>query len=173
MNDSIGIEHGFMTTIHSYTGDQPTLDTMHKDLYRARAAAHVDDPDDDGGSQGRRARAAGTRRQARRIVDPGADAERVGGRFQIRRQAQDGRRAKSRKSVKRAAARGAERASSDSPTRRTCRSTSTTIRIRRSSRLDQVKVIDGTFVRVLSWYDNEWGFSNRMADTAVAMGKVL
>ena len=39
LNDTVGIEHGFMTTIHSYTGDQPTLDTMHKDLYRARAAA--------------------------------------------------------------------------------------------------------------------------------------
>ena len=55
----------------------------------------------------------------------------------------------------------------------TSRSTSTTTRIRRPSHMDQTKVQDGKLVRVMSWYDNEWGFSNRMADTAVAMGKLL
>ncbi len=54
-----------------------------------------------------------------------------------------------------------------------CRWTSTTIRLRRPLALDQTKVIDGTFVSVMAWYDNEWGFSNRMLDTAVAMGKLI
>ena len=66
LNDAVGIDKGFMTTIHAYTGDQPTLDTMHKDLYRGRAAALVDDPDLDRRRQGGRPRAAGTERQARR-----------------------------------------------------------------------------------------------------------
>ena len=59
------------------------------------------------------------------------------------------------------------------PTSRWSRPTSTTTRTRRTFALDQTKVIDGKFVRVLAWYDNEWGFSNRMADTAVAMGKLI
>ncbi len=84
LNDAVGIDKGFMTTIHSYTGDQPTLDTMHKDLYRARAAALEHDPDVDRRRQGRRPRAAGAQRQARRRVDPRADAERLGDRFQVR-----------------------------------------------------------------------------------------
>ena len=66
MNDAVGIEKGFMTTVHAYTNDQPSLDQLHKDLYRARAAALSDDPDHDRCRQGGRPRAAGARRQARR-----------------------------------------------------------------------------------------------------------
>ncbi len=73
--------------------------------------------------------------------------------------------------VKRAAA-NQLKASSAGPTSRTSRSTSITIRISSTFHMDQTKVMEGTLVRVMSWYDNEWGFSNRMADTAVAMGKL-
>ena len=108
LNDAVGIDKGFMTTIHSYTGDQPTLDTMHKDLYRARAAALEHDPDLDRRRQGGRPRAAGAQRQARRRVDPRADAERLGDRFQVRgeegdQQGRDQRRDQARR---RAAAQG-------------------------------------------------------------------
>jgi len=74
LHAAVGITRGFMTTIHSYTGDQPTLDTMHKDLYRA--ALH--DPDFHRRGEGRRPRPAGTERQARRGRDPGADAQCLG-----------------------------------------------------------------------------------------------
>ncbi len=87
LNDPVGIETGFMTTIHAYTGDQPTLDTMHKDLYRARAAALSMIPTTTGAAKAVGLGAAGTQRQARRRLDPRANAERVGNRFQDRRQA--------------------------------------------------------------------------------------
>ena len=161
-----------MTTIHSYTGDQPTLDTMHKDLYRARAAALSHDPDLDRRGQGDRPGAAGTQGQARRHLDPRADAERLGRRLQVRRQAQ---RRPSRRSTTRsiAAANGTLKgilAFTNEPL--------VSIDFNHDPHsstfaLDQTKVMDGNFVRVLSWYDNEWGFSNRMADTAVAFGKTI
>ena len=66
LNDAVGIDKGFMTTIHSYTGDQPTLDTMHKDLYRGARRGAEHDPDLDRRGQGGRPRAAGAQRQARR-----------------------------------------------------------------------------------------------------------
>jgi glyceraldehyde 3-phosphate dehydrogenase len=66
LHDAFGIERGFMTTIHAYTGDQPTLDTLHKDLYRARAAALGHDPDLDRRRQGHRPGDAGAEGQARR-----------------------------------------------------------------------------------------------------------
>src|ERR1700681_134422 len=91
LNDAVGIDKGFMTTVHSYTNDQPSLDQVHKDLYRARAAALNMIPTSTG---------------AAKAVGLG------------------------------------------------------------------LPVLDGTLVRVMSWYDNEWGFSNRMVDTAVAMGKL-
>ncbi|MGY4346203.1 hypothetical protein ACVWXM_002670 [Bradyrhizobium sp. GM7.3] len=87
LNDLVGIETGFMTTIHAYTGDQPTLDTMHKDLYRGRAAAMSMIPTSTGAGQGDRPRAAGTEGQARRRRDPRADPERLGRRSQDRGQA--------------------------------------------------------------------------------------
>ena len=91
LNDAIGIEHGFMTTIHSYTGDQPTLDTLHKDLYRARGAALSMIPTTTGAAKAG-PRAAGAQGQARRLLDPRADAERLGHRLQVCRQAQHERR---------------------------------------------------------------------------------
>ena len=95
MHKAIGIEQGYIdeTPIHSYTGDQPVLDTLHKDLYRARAAALSDDPDHDRCGEGRRRSAARAEGQAGRFIDPRADAKRVDDRFQLRAEARhDGRR---------------------------------------------------------------------------------
>ena len=132
MNDAVGIEKGFMTTVHAYTNDQPSQDQFHKDLYRGAGGGAVDDPDLHRCRQGGRPRAAGTQRQARRRVDPGADPERVGGRSQIRRQAHhhQGRDQRRRAARRRAAAQGHSRRLPTSPT---SRSTSTTIPARRSS----------------------------------------
>ena len=132
LNDAIGIEHGFMTTIHSYTGDQPTLDTLHKDLYRARARGAVDDPDHDRRGQGRRPRAAGAQGQARRFGDPRPDAERLGRRPEVRRQARD-HQGRDQRGDDQGGATVRSRAFSATPTSPTSRSTSTTTPVRRSS----------------------------------------
>ena len=89
LNDTVGIETGFMTTIHAYTGDQPTLDTMHKDLYRGRAAALSMIPTSTGAAKAIGLVPRGTERQARRRRDPRADAECLGDRPQDRRQKED------------------------------------------------------------------------------------
>jgi glyceraldehyde 3-phosphate dehydrogenase len=171
LNNAIGIEKGFMTTIHSYTGDQPTLDTMHKDLYRARAAAMSDDPDLDRRCEGGGPRAARAQRQARRRGDPGADAERLGRRLQVHRLEGDLGRGDQRRDP-----RGGRGRAEGHPRLHRPRSSSRSDFNHDSHssvfHMDQTKVMDGTFVRVLTWYDNEWGFSCRMADTAVAMGKL-
>jgi glyceraldehyde 3-phosphate dehydrogenase len=171
LNDTIGIEHGFMTTIHSYTGDQPTLDTMHKDLYRGRAAALSMIPTSTGA-----AKAVGLvlpelngKLDGAAIRVPTPNVSVVDLKFTAKRatSAQEINDA-----IKRAASQelkgvlGYTEASNVS------------IDFNHDSHssvfhIDQTKVIDGTFVRILSWYDNEWGFSNRMADTAVAMAKKI
>ncbi len=171
MNDAIGIEHGFMTTIHSYTGDQPTLDTMHKDLYRARAAALSMIPTTTGA-----AKAVGLvlpelagKLDGSSIRVPTPNVSVVDFKFTAKRRTDA---AEVKEAVKRAAAqelRGILGFTEDP---------NVSVDFNHDPHssifaMDQVKVIDGTFVRVLSWYDNEWGFSNRMADTAVAMGKLV
>jgi glyceraldehyde 3-phosphate dehydrogenase len=140
LHDLVGIDKGFMTTIHSYTGDQPTLDTMHKDLYRGRAASLSMIPTSTGA-----AKAVG-------LVLP-----ELNGRLDGIVKASEG----GLKGVL---------GITDQP--------NVSIDFNHDSRssifhLDQTKVMDGRFVRVLSWYDNEWGFSNRMSDTAVAMAKLI
>ena len=94
LHNAFGIEHGYMTTIHSYTGDQPTLDTMHKDLYRARAAALNMIPTTTGAAKAIGLVHPGAQGQAGRHLDPRADAERLAGRFQVR--AQEARRPRKR-----------------------------------------------------------------------------
>ena len=171
LNDAIGIEHGFMTTIHSYTGDQPTLDTLHKDLYRARAAALSMIPTTTGA-----AKAVGLvlpelkgKLDGSSIRVPTPNVSVVDLKFVAKR-------ATTVQEINEAviaASRGALKGIlgvTDQPN-----VSSDFNHDSHSSifHLDQTKVIDGTFVRVLSWYDNEWGFSNRMADTAVALGKLI
>jgi len=171
LHELVGIEQGFMTTIHSYTGDQPVLDTMHKDLYRARAAASSMIPTTTGA-----ARAVGLvlpelngKLDGVSIRVPTPNVSVVDLKFNTNRSTS----VEEINNAIRAAADGklngvlgytdAPRVSSDfnhDP---------------RSSifHMDQTKVMEGGLCRILTWYDNEWGFSNRMADTAVAMGKLL
>ncbi|EFO29852.1 glyceraldehyde-3-phosphate dehydrogenase, type I [Roseibium sp. TrichSKD4] len=171
LNDAIGINRGFMTTIHSYTGDQPTLDTMHKDLYRARAAAQSMIPTSTGA-----AKAVGLvlpelngKLDGVAIRVPTPNVSVVDLVFE----------ASQTTSVEEVNA--AIRAAADGPMKGILGYTdasNVSIDFNHDPHssifhMDQTKVMDGSMVRILSWYDNEWGFSNRMADTAVAMGRLL
>ena len=171
LNDTVGIEHGFMTTIHSYTGDQPTLDTMHKDLYRARAAALSMIPTSTGA-----AKAVGLvlpelngKLDGAAIRVPTPNVSVVDLKFTSKKKTS---KDEINDAIKRAASQELKGilGVTDVPN-----VSSDFNHDSRSSvfHLDQTKVIDGNFVRILSWYDNEWGFSNRMADTAVAMAKQI
>ncbi len=171
LHDLVGIDKGFMTTIHSYTGDQPTLDTMHKDLYRGRAAALSMIPTSTGA-----AKAVGLvlpelagRLDGTAIRVPTPNVSVVDFKFLSKRATTI---AEINEAVLKAAASGPLKSilgTTDQPN-----VSSDFNHDSRSSifHLDQTKVVDGNLVRVLCWYDNEWGFSNRMADTAVAMGKL-
>ncbi len=170
LHKAIGIEHGFMTTIHSYTGDQPTLDTMHKDLYRARAAALNMIPTTTGA-----AKAVGLvlpelegKLDGTSIRVPTPNVSLVDFKFVAKKPT-------TKEKVNAAIIKAANGplkgvlATNEEPL------VSMDFNHNPASStfdLSQTKVIDGTFVRVMSWYDNEWGFSNRMGDTAVAMGKL-
>ena len=172
LHNAIGIERGFMTTIHSYTGDQPTLDTMHKDLYRARAAALSMIPTSTGA-----AKAVGLvmpdlngKLDGVAIRVPTPNVSVVDLTFTAARDT----------SVEEINA--AIRTAADGPLKGILGYTDKKLvssdfnHDPHSSifHMDQTKVMDGgKMCRILSWYDNEWGFSNRMADTAVAMGKLI
>ena len=171
LNDTVGIEHGFMTTIHSYTGDQPTLDTMHKDLYRGRAAALSMIPTSTGA-----AKAVGLvlpelngKLDGAAIRVPTPNVSVVDLKFTSKRKTS---KEEINDAIKRAAAQELKGVLGFTDV------SNVSIDFNHDSRssifhLDQTKVIDGNFVRILSWYDNEWGFSNRMADTAVALAKQI
>ncbi len=170
LNDDIGIERGFMTTIHSYTGDQPTLDTMHKDLYRARAAALSMIPTSTGA-----AKAVGLvlpelkgKLDGSAIRVPTPNVSVVDFKFVAKR-------ATTAAEVGDAIRRAAAQQLKGILTFTEEKNVSTDFNHDPHSsifHIDQTRVMEGTLVRVVSWYDNEWGFSNRMADTAVAMGKL-
>jgi glyceraldehyde 3-phosphate dehydrogenase len=171
LNNAIGIERGFMTTIHSYTGDQPTLDTMHKDLYRARAAALSMIPTSTGA-----AKAVG-------LVLPELNGKLDGVAIRVPTpnvSVVDLTFTASRETTV-DEINDAIRAAADGPLKGVLGYTDKKLvssdfnHDPHSSifHTDQTKVLDGTMVRILTWYDNEWGFSNRMADTAVAMGKLI
>ncbi len=171
LDKTVGIRHGFMTTIHSYTGDQPSVDTLHKDLRRARASALSMIPTSTGA-----ARATGLvlpeligKLDGTSVRVPTANVSLVD--LVIEAKKKTDAETINAAMVKAAAGplkgvlgiNEAPLVSCDfnhSPA---------------SSTFDvtQTQVLDGTCVRVLSWYDNEWGFSNRMSDTAVALGKLL
>ncbi|QRM28887.1 type I glyceraldehyde-3-phosphate dehydrogenase [Microvirga sp. VF16] len=171
LHDAVGIEKGFMTTIHSYTNDQPTLDQMHKDLYRARAAALNMIPTSTGA-----AKAVG-------LVLPDLNGKLDGSSIRVPTPNVSvvdfkfvAKKATTKEEINAAIKRAAEQelkgilGTTDQPN-----VSSDFNHDPHSSvfHLDQTKVMEGNFVRVLSWYDNEWGFSNRMADTAVAMAKLI
>jgi glyceraldehyde 3-phosphate dehydrogenase len=171
LHDAVGIERGFMTTIHSYTNDQPSLDQMHKDMYRARAAALNMIPTSTGA-----AKAVGLvlpelngKLDGSSIRVPTPNVSVVDFKFVAKK-------ATSKDEINTAIKAAAEQqlkgvlAYTNEP------NVSIDFNHHPASsifHMDQTKVMEGTLVRVLSWYDNEWGFSNRMADTAVAMAKLI
>ena len=171
LHDLVGIERGFMTTIHAYTGDQPTLDTMHKDLYRARAAALSMIPTSTGAAKAvglvlpeLNGKLDGT---AIRVPTPNVSV--VDFKFVPKRETTVAEVNAAIIAASKGALKGILGVT-DQPN-----VSSDFNHDSHSSvfHLDQTKVLDGKLVRVLSWYDNEWGFSNRMSDTAVAMGKLV
>ena len=171
INDAVGIDKGFMTTIHAYTGDQPTLDTLHKDLYRGRAAALSMIPTSTGA-----AKAVGLvlpelkgRLDGVAIRVPTPNVSVVDLKCVVKR-------ATSVDEINAAMTHAA--AQEMKGILNVTSEPNVSIDFNHDGHsstlaLDQTKVMDGTLVRILSWYDNEWGFSNRMADTAVAMGKLI
>jgi glyceraldehyde 3-phosphate dehydrogenase len=171
LHEALGIERGMMTTIHSYTGDQPTLDTMHKDLYRGRAAALSMIPTSTGA-----AKAVG-------LVLPELNGKLDG--FAMRVPTPNvsvvdlkfiARKATSKDEIN-----AVIKAAADGPLKGILGYTTqpnVSIDFNHDPHssvfhMDQTKVMEGTLCSVLSWYDNEWGFSNRMSDTAVALGKLI
>jgi glyceraldehyde 3-phosphate dehydrogenase len=171
MNESFGVESGFMTTIHSYTGDQPTLDTLHKDLYRARAAALNIIPTSTGA-----AKAIGLvlpelagKLDGSSMRVPTPNVSLVDFKFQARRstsvdEVNEAIKAAAKSNRLRDIVTWTKEPLVSSDLNHDPHSATFAV--------DQTKVIGGTFVRIVAWYDNEWGFSNRMADTAVAIGKL-
>ena len=171
LNDVVGIETGFMTTIHAYTGDQPTLDTMHKDLYRARAAGLSMIPTSTGA-----AKAIG-------LVLPELKGKLDGVAIRVPTpnvSVIDLKIVAKRKTDAKEINEAMKRASEQQLKGILGYTTHPNVSIdfnhdphSSTFHMDQTKVQNGTLVRVMSWYDNEWGFSNRMGDTAVAMGKLI
>jgi len=171
LNDAVGIDKGFMTTVHSYTNDQPSLDQVHKDLYRARAAAINMIPTSTGA-----AKAVGLvlpelagKLDGVAIRVPTPNVSVIDFKFVAKR-------ATTKDEINGAVKRAAEQQLKGILGYTEAPNVSSDFNHDAHSSvfaMDQTKVMDGTLVRVMSWYDNEWGFSNRMADTAVAMGKLI
>lgn len=170
LNDSIGIVKGFMTTIHSYTGDQPALDTMHRDLYRARAAAMSMIPTSTGAAK------------AVSLVLPELEGKLDGVAIRVPTPnvsvvdlTFEAARTTTAEEIN-----NAIRSAADGQLQGILGYTDEKLvsvdfnHDPHSSvfHTDQTKVMEGTLCRVLSWYDNEWGFSNRMSDTAAALGRL-
>ena len=171
MHDLVGIEKGMMTTVHSYTGDQPTLDTMHKDLYRARAAALSQIPTSTGAAKAiglvlpeLKGKLDGI---SIRVPTPNVslvDLKFVAGRNTTVQEVNDALIAASDGKLK-----GVMTYTRDPLVSSDLNHDPHSATIL----LDQTKVIDGNFVNILGWYDNEWGFSNRMCDVTAALAKTL
>jgi glyceraldehyde 3-phosphate dehydrogenase len=171
LNNGVGITQGFMTTIHSYTGDQPTLDTMHSDLYRARAAAGNMIPTSTGA-----AKAVGLvlpelngRLDGVSIRVPTQNVSVVDFKFNAGRSTS----VEEINNIIKQAAEGNLKNILGFTNEPLVSSDFNHDPHSSIFHMDQTKVMDNTFVRVLSWYDNEWGFSNRMSDTAVAISKTI
>jgi glyceraldehyde 3-phosphate dehydrogenase len=171
LHNALGIERGYMTTIHSYTGDQPTLDTLHKDLHRARAAALNMIPTSTGA-----AKAVG-------LVIPALNGKLDGTSIRVPTpnvSVVDFKFTTSKPTTKEAVNEAIKAAAASGPLKGILGINNEPLvsmdfnHNPASSTFDltQTQVIEGVFVRVLSWYDNEWGFSNRMSDVAVEMGKL-
>ena len=171
LNELVGIEKGYMTTIHSFTNDQPSLDQMHKDLYRSRAASLSMIPTSTGA-----AKAVG-------LVIPELAGKLDGSAIRVPTpnvSAVDlkfiSKRATTKDEINEAIKKAAEGELKGVLTYTNEKNVSVDFNHDPHSstfHMDQTKVIDCNLVRILSWYDNEWGFSNRMADTAIALAKLI
>lgn len=170
LNDAVGIESGIMTTIHAYTGDQPTLDRRHKDLYRARAAAMSMIPTSTGAAKalGEVLPELAGKLDGSAIRVPTPNVSAVDLTFTAGKDVSEA----DINEIVRAAAAGPMKGVlgyEDAPL------VSTDFNHTEESSIfapEQTKVVGGRLVRVLAWYDNEWGFSCRMADVAAAMGRM-
>jgi glyceraldehyde 3-phosphate dehydrogenase len=168
LQELCGIERGYMTTIHSYTGDQPTLDTMHKDLYRARAAAMSMIPTSTGA-----AKALG-------LVIPALAGKLDGSSIRVPTPNVSNFVPGRKVTVEEINA-AMEKAATSGPLKGILGVTKEPLVSHDFNHVDasstvalpQTQMVDGGLGRVLSWYDNEWGFSTRMSDTAVAMAKLI
>jgi glyceraldehyde 3-phosphate dehydrogenase len=171
LNEAVGIKHGYMTTIHAYTGDQRTVDTLHKDPYRARASAINLIPTSTGA-----AKAVGLvlpelkgKLDGASIRVPVPNVSMIDLTFQSSRPTTVEEINKAIVAAASGALKGVLEVN-DKPL------VSTDFNHNPASSifdLEGTQVVDGTFCRVVSWYDNEWGFSNRMNDTAAVMGRLI
>ncbi|KAA6205002.1 MAG: type I glyceraldehyde-3-phosphate dehydrogenase [Candidatus Tokpelaia sp.] len=171
LDETVGIEKGFMTTIHSYTGDQPTLDRLHKDLYRARAAALSMIPTSTGAAKAvglvlpqLKGKLDGV---AIRVPTPNVsvvDLSFVAKRATSVEEINEAVRKAANGRLKNILGFTEEKLVSHDFNHDSHSSI---------FHMDQTKIMDGTFCRILSWYDNEWGFSNRMNDVAVVFAKTI
>ena len=171
LNDTVGIKRGYMTTVHSYTGDQPTLDRMHKDLYRGRAAAMSMIPTSTGA-----AKAVGLVLPELKGKLDGSSVRVPTPNVSVVDLVFDAGKPTTVEEINAAII-----AAADGPMKGVLAYTDKPLvsmdfnHDPHSSTfaLPQTQVIEGTMVRVLSWYDNEWGFATRMSDTAIAMAKLI
>jgi glyceraldehyde 3-phosphate dehydrogenase len=170
LQELVGIEKGYMTTIHAYTGDQPTLDTMHKDLYRGRAAALSMIPTSTGAAKAvglvlpeLKGKLDGS---AIRVPTPNVSL------IDLKVVAKRNTTVEEINKAMIAASQGKLKGVLDVNDQPLVSSDFNHYPASSTFDLKQTVVMEGNLVRVLSWYDNEWGFSNRMSDTAVAMAKL-
>jgi glyceraldehyde 3-phosphate dehydrogenase len=171
LNEAIGLKHGYMTTVHAYTGDQRTVDTLHQDPYRARASAINLIPSSTGA-----AKAVGLvlpelkgKLDGASIRVPVPNVSLIDLTFQAARPT-------TVEEINQAmvkAAGGALKGILGVNAKPLVSTDFNHDPLSSIFDLNGTQVVDGTFCRVLSWYDNEWGFSNRMSDTAVAMGRLI
>jgi glyceraldehyde 3-phosphate dehydrogenase len=171
LHAAVGIKKGVMTTVHSYTNDQPTLDQMHKDLYRGRAAALSMIPTSTGA-----AKAVGLvlpelkgKLDGVSVRVPTPNVSLIDLKFHAGRATT----VEEINNAVKAAAAGPLKGIIEIITDKLVSHDFNHQPASASFALDQTKVIEGDFVSVMAWYDNEWGFSNRMADTALALGKLI
>jgi glyceraldehyde 3-phosphate dehydrogenase len=166
-----GIERGYMTTIHSYTGDQPTLDTLHKDLYRGRAAAMSMIPTSTGAAKalGLVIPALAGKLDGSSIRVPTPNVSVVDLTFVPARKTSVEEINAAMEAAAAGALKGVLAVTKDPLVSIDFNGVDASSTVA----LPQTQMVDGGLARVLSWYDNEWGFSTRMSDTAVAMAKLI
>jgi glyceraldehyde 3-phosphate dehydrogenase len=168
LHENFGIERGYMVTIHSYTGDQKTVDTLHKDLHRARAAALSMIPTSTGAAKAvglvlpeLKGKLDGT---AIRVPTPNVSLISLDVNLRVHATAEH------INEVMKAASEGELKGILGYSTDKLVSADFNHVAASSTFDAPQTTVVDGALARVLSWYDNEWGFSNRMSDTAAYFG---